>query len=152
MSKEIMQQALAELRARHIAALEAELAKPEHPDLRKAAEMALEALEKLTDKRIFTADLAGYYGAAISSLRQALAQPEQEPVAWMYNGHLHECDPSDWAEEEVTPLYKAPPRKWVGLTDDEIISSSKFFDYMTNEELIDAVRELETKLKDKNNG
>ena len=45
-----------------------------------------------------------------------------------------------------------PKREWVGLTDEEIISSSKFFDYMTNEELIDAVRELETKLKDKNNG
>jgi hypothetical protein len=49
-------------------------------DLRKAAEMALEALEKLTDGRIFTADLAGYYGAAKNTLRQALAQPEQEPV------------------------------------------------------------------------
>ena len=42
------------------------------------------------------------------------------------------------------------PKPWVGLTDEEIISSSKFFDYMTNEELIDAVRELEAKLKDKN--
>jgi hypothetical protein len=42
------------------------------------------------------------------------------------------------------------PKPWVGLTDEEIISSSKFFDYMTNEELIDAVRELEAKLKEKN--
>ena len=52
--------------------------------------------------------------------RQALAQPEQEPVAWLYNGHLHECDPSDWAEGEVKPLYTAPQSKpWVGLTDEE---------------------------------
>ena len=46
-------------------------------------------------------------------------QPEQEPVAWMYNGNLHEFDPSDWAEGEVTPLYTAPPqREWQGLTDE----------------------------------
>jgi len=88
---------------------------------------------------------------AISVLEAELAKPEQEPVAWLYHGHLHEIDPSDWAEYKVTPLYTSPPRKeWVGLTDEEIISSSKFFDYMTNEELIDAVRELETKLKEKN--
>ena len=30
---------------------------------------------------------------------------EMEPVAWLYNGHLHECDPSDWAESKVKPLY-----------------------------------------------
>lgn len=91
-------------------------------DLRKAAEMALEALEKLTDKRIFTADLAGYYSAATSSLRQALAQPEQEPVAY--------ADPLDLAKDgnwdtfickhasenhEGTrfkvPLFTAPPSK-----------------------------------------
>jgi hypothetical protein len=44
-------------------------------------------------------------------------EPEQEPFAWLYHGHVHEIDPSDWAEYEVTPLYKKPPRKeWVGLT------------------------------------
>ena len=48
-------------------------------------------------------------------------EPEQEPVAWLYNGHLHECDPSEWAVTDVTPLYKLPPHKpWVGLTDGEI--------------------------------
>jgi hypothetical protein len=36
-----------------------------------------------------------------------------EPVAWMLNGILHECDPSDWAKEEypdqdVIPLYTHP--------------------------------------------
>ena len=47
-------------------------------------------------------------------------QPEQKPVAWLYNGHLHECDPSDWAESKVKPLYTAPPkREWVLLTDDD---------------------------------
>lgn len=46
-------------------------------NLRKAAEMALDALEKLTDGRIFTADLAGYYGGVKGNLRQAIAKPEQ---------------------------------------------------------------------------
>ena len=56
-----------------IEALKAELAKPEQPDLRKAAEMALEVLERGT---------TGLAIRAIPALRQALAQPEQEPVAW----------------------------------------------------------------------
>jgi hypothetical protein len=49
------------------------LAQPEQPDLRKAAEMALEVLERGT---------TGLAIRAIPALRQALAQPEQEPVAW----------------------------------------------------------------------
>jgi len=37
-----------------------------------------------------------------------------KPVAWMLNGKLHDCDPSDWAKEQypdqdVIPLYTAPP-------------------------------------------
>jgi hypothetical protein len=33
-----------------------------------------------------------------------------KPVAWMLNGIIHECDPSDWAKEQypdqdVIPLY-----------------------------------------------
>lgn len=36
-----------------------------------------------------------------------------KPVAWMLNGILHECDPSDWAKEQypdqdVIPLYTHP--------------------------------------------
>ena len=36
-----------------------------------------------------------------------------EPVAWMLNGILHECDPSDWAKEQypdqdVISLYTHP--------------------------------------------
>ena len=57
---------------------------------------------------------------AITAIKEALAQPEQEPVAWRYRGNLHEFDPSDWAEGPVTPLFTAPPqREWVGMTDEE---------------------------------
>lgn len=39
---------------------------------------------------------------------------KQEPVAWMLNGKLHDCDPSDWAKDEypdenVIPLYANQP-------------------------------------------
>jgi hypothetical protein len=44
-----------------------------------------------------------------------------KPVAWMLNGKLHDCDPSDWAknqypEQDVIPLYTAPRE----LSDEEI--------------------------------
>ena len=73
-------------------------------DLRKAAEMALEALESVYGK-------GKRCEAAIQALRQALAQPEQEPVAW------HEPDSfgnvttyKKWAlENGWKPLYTAPP-------------------------------------------
>ena len=49
-------------------------------DLRKAAEMALEALENHT--AIKHPQQRQYRDDAIEALRQALSQPEQEPVAW----------------------------------------------------------------------
>ena len=108
-------------------------------DLRKAAEMALEVME------YNRANGTPNMGAAIEALRQALAQPEQEPVAWVYNGILHEFDPSEFATSEVKPLYTAPPkREWVGLTDED-------YDELLNGDwggsLIQAV---EAKLREKN--
>ena len=75
-------------------------------DLRKAAELALEALEDVFD-------LEKKDVAAIQALRQALAQPEQEPVAW------HEPDSygnvttyKEWAiKHGWRPLYTAPPKE-----------------------------------------
>jgi hypothetical protein len=47
----------------------------------------------------------------------ALAQPAQEPVAWISpKGNIH-FDPY----QDSVPLYTAPPqREWVGLTDEEL--------------------------------
>jgi len=71
-----------------------------------------------------------------------------EPVAWLYHGHLHELDPSDWAEYEVTPLYKAPLRKeWVGLTSEELVFLT--LDNIGYPTLLTAA--IEAKLKEKNN-
>jgi len=78
---------------------------------RKAMEMALEALEDsmYPQKKQFD---------AIVGLKQALAQPEQEPVAWKDKtyGNLHNQNFGN-----SIPLYTAPPSKqWVSLTDEEI--------------------------------
>ena len=88
-------------------------------DLRKAAEMALEFLSWFAsdDHSIRPKHKAP---EIVEALRQALAQPEQEPVAFVYKGILHEFDPSEFATSEVKPLYTAPPkREWVGLTYEE---------------------------------
>ena len=86
---------------------------------REAMKQALEALEglqtwsngwlKFTDE--------------IQALRQALAQPEQEPVAWISEGG--DVSRSKRYMDEMgfkcNPLYTAPPKKeWVGLTDDDV--------------------------------
>ena len=71
-------------------------------DLRKAAEMALDALHNI--------DQSNNYDA-IEALRQALAQPEQEPVAWMSPGKERlEFSRKDTVYGSHTiPLYAAPP-------------------------------------------
>lgn len=73
-------------------------------ELEKAARQALSALKLIDDAMPFP--VAKH---AMSELRRALEQqPADEPVAWRYNGILHEFDPSDWAEGPITPLYTRP--------------------------------------------
>ena len=52
-------------------------------------------------------------------LRQALAQPEQEPFGYF----RYDLEWDGWVETEPNngkPLYTAPPkREWVGLTDEQ---------------------------------
>ena len=135
----------------------------------EALKLALEALKELKAVMpIFPKDgdcLIGYkdrYNAgqyqaskAIAAAKQALEQPvqQQEPVAWGYNGKLHEFDPSDWATGPVTPLYTSPPAKtWVGLTDDEVsnlIDNEIGFNSCCGWEE-DYTRAIEAKLKEKN--
>jgi hypothetical protein len=64
---------------------------------------------------------------AITALRQALAEPEQEPVAWRYKfargvrWDFAESDPAEWRDLDVTaePLYTHPSQR-KPLTDEEI--------------------------------
>lgn len=94
--------------------------------LREAAQMALEALEKQDA-------ISGYpnYKKQRKALREALAQPEPEPVAWMVytldgKSVCVTDNPADFTEQhKALPLYTAPPsaakpHKRKPLTDAEI--------------------------------
>ena len=72
-------------------------------DLRKAAEMLMKALD---DGWVERGD-----NVAIA-LRQALAQPEQEPVAWMLPdyGDVLSASEADGTGIYNIPLYTAPPK------------------------------------------
>jgi hypothetical protein len=100
-------------------------------DLRKAAEMALEALE-------------GYplpFQAPIKeALRQALAQPEQEPVAWNGACVLGHCDSPSGCETSncCRADYTAPPKQEWDPTDEEY------------ENFCSLIQREEAKLKEKN--
>ena len=102
-------------------------------DLRKAAEMALEAMDDVTFGRV------SKFPDARKALRQALAQPEQdhirdatkkvEPAAWLIQYKTRHdivwgAAPGLRSNDQILgmePLYTAPPkREWVGLTDEEL--------------------------------
>ena len=87
-------------------------------DLRKAAELALDALENHT--AIKHPQQIQYRDDAIEALRQALAQPEQEPYG--YFGYDFRIDAWIKNPDDIRGItfYTAPPkREWVGLTDEE---------------------------------
>ena len=69
------------------------------------------------------------YRKAIAALKERLAQPEQEPVAWRtYTGRgYYIIDPTfedaqkNWPDKQHQPLYTHPPqRTWVDLSDEDI--------------------------------
>ena len=104
---------------------------------REAMQMALEALES---DPISHAGLVSRK-QAIAALRKALEE-KREPV-----GYFSVNDYGRWEENEGTygePLYTAPPKQWVGLTDEEV-------KYIADSEWEEAfVRLVEAKLKEKN--
>ena len=113
--------------------------------MKETLKLALEALEKSTkyfnivrlgESRLKDSEIRGASHAAITAIKEALAQPtsadyamgyaegfndackkpEQEPVAFISpGGHIH-YDPY----LDSVPLYTTPPKRpWVGLTDEE---------------------------------
>jgi hypothetical protein len=81
-------------------------------------------------------------------------KPEEEPVAWISdsptkgNGkQLHWTKSEAWRwSSNITPLYTAPPKKWVGLTDADIDMCLRVSDGSMGR-LIGAI---EVKLREKN--
>jgi hypothetical protein len=129
----------------------------------EALKQALEALELNNDEWKSLADSGdcGYWNAedqdhykqtnkAITAIKQALAAPVQEPVAWMQSDEVHI---SLWKDDYHTiPLYTAPPaaqRQWVGLSQDEL--DAMFSNTIKGKKLVNWVaRAIEAKLKEKN--
>jgi hypothetical protein len=120
--------------------------------LREAAQQALEALEathydvgSAEKQRLQVMD-------AITALRDALAQEEQEPVAWRSQNAtppggfvIFQQYPQALADlgGEIEPLYTHPPcREWRGLTEEEL-------DRWTPE-IHSVIRAVEQALKEKN--
>lgn len=97
----------------------------------------------------------------IEALRARLAQPEPEPVAWLFQNEetgLTECVDTQQVEwgfeknnprwQKIAPLYTAPlQREWQSLTDEEITETLKRFGLGERAALAHAI---EAKLKAKN--
>jgi len=88
-------------------------------------------------------------------LHEAL-ETEQEPVLWLKtwsDGSVSVLKTKShaFADHELEPLYTAPPKQWVGLTDDEInilscemVKGDKSVNWLC--------KVLEAKLREKNHG
>jgi hypothetical protein len=119
--------------------------------LREAAQQALEAMEQR--------DNATLWHQAIHALRDALAQEEQEPVAWLLTGGTDvylasEFSPGSEHEHEWTPLFTHPARReWQSLSDEEIktaVEASADFWAKSRGWITSAARAVERALKEKN--
>jgi hypothetical protein len=133
----------------------------------KELEAKLECYERLVDSINMASNPMGVKSReALKNVREmktimtkeeALAQPEQEPVAWM-----NDSTPSGiFARHRegaknfgcTIPLYTAPPqRTWTGLTDDEIAEVAERMEASdpTDSFWRDFSQSIEAKLKDKN--
>ena len=120
---------------------------------KEALTLALEALEEPKEHFAKHRRLD-----AITAIKEALAQPEQEPVTWRYKivdvfgrpAWTLKTPKSDTRVLESQPLYTTPPqRTWIGLTDEEIAQGCKE-SWVTEQAWQSAVWWAEAKLKEKN--
>ncbi len=90
----------------------------------------------------------------ITAIKEALAQPEQEPVAWWNKTKdTASTDPVHRNNADCQPLYTTPPqRTWVGLTADEMEGLYQLATYMDVTDHIHMLMMAEDKLKEKNDG
>ena len=116
----------------------------------------------------------------LKQVRDRLAQPEPEPVVWFiqyeYGHDFLWREPAPYERNnalEIKPLYAAPvhaidisqervdettkrKHEWVGLTDEDIkeIDTEPYWDsvIIDTEGIGDLARQIEAKLKEKNNG
>ena len=94
----------------------------------------------------------------MNALEAALAEPEQEPVAWTTMPEAEDwcfvsCskDPTGKLEGKWFPLYAAPPRReWVGLTAEDMSDAHNSTSGDVMMRLAGFARAIEAKLKEKN--
>ena len=124
---------------------------------REIMQQALDALKQSSTKAPFGADGVVYvegvkiHEAAITALRERLAQPEQEPVAWMTPDgegfRIRFSPPVNDVPLGWDALYTSPPqRTWVGLTIEEIAGCC--MESTTTQ--LSFAKNLEAKLKEHN--
>jgi hypothetical protein len=140
---------------------------------KEALKLALEALENIKNDP-FKFDLKNGIDKAITAIKEALAQPEQEPVAWLLTDkninslqvdsiqrlidrlkHAHHTDlcvringQDEWFQADwLKHMVRASPpqRTWVGLTDEEYTEL-----WGMKPDLLTFFRKIEAKLKEKN--
>jgi hypothetical protein len=121
----------------------------------EALKQALDALET-SQNYVQASSYAGYGNQldkadeAIAALKEALAQPEQEPVAWMWK---------DMRGQEIVSLFEPrlnsvplythlPQRTWVGLAKEDHLCAKYMQDAPDGIEAV--IDYIEAKLKEKN--
>ena len=118
----------------------------------EALKLALETLESI--QAVYPCETVG---RRITAIKEALAQPEQEPVAWQWLGSAHfrkklpkNADITAW-----NSLYSAPQRTWVGLTEEErdgkrVLENGLLFNTAEVQVWELAIDYAEARLKEKN--
>jgi hypothetical protein len=106
-----------------------------------------------TNNNEFNASAEKMY-KAIAVIKEALAQPEQEPVATVTSETWADITMSWWHEPALpigTKLYTHPPQStWVGLTDEEIEILFQTAAGADEEVHIRFARAIESKIKEVN--
>ncbi len=134
--------------------------------MRQALELALEALQfalhvgfpESSESQIKKSEKASQqHRAAITAIKEALAQPEQEPVPTsddleqeIYE-NTRQFVSRDIMEWMLKRYYTTPPqRKWVGLTQDELNMIGDSMRTWNSWTITDVYFAIEAKLKEKN--
>ena len=114
----------------------------------EALKLALEALENTTPTG-FNMESDNRFYAAITAIKEALAQPEQEPFGYFrYDMRLDAWVMNREGQRPGTPFYTIPPqRTWVGLDDDEMLM---IYGQQHEGKKYSLGRMVEAKLKEKN--
>ena len=128
----------------------------------EALRLAWDALEDIGDEWGFTSErTVPKRKEAITAIKEALAQPKQEPVAWIspkellvMRGNAY-AGSKDWRvnlglepEEGDVGLYTIPlQRTWVGLTDEDFLEACQIAE---RGNYLVAFQRIQAKLRSKN--